>query len=156
MSIVYVNSSRFNASEGDVSNTDISSIGSLLIEATNSFAFVDDLINQLSTYGIDLGAFLPIYATSFNYFSESNVAPSVVSWNTAVANPAVVSWFKELDSCYSDIFQQTKDNGQGALFFLNALKDCYQDFAYVYASPNSVYNVRFVEIMVFKCTTLKL
>lgn len=134
---LYVNASLVNTSSGDISNTDVSSIGSIKVNAINSFSFVDDLIYQLSTYGIDLGAFLSIYATSFNYFTRPDTVPTVVSSSHA----DVLAWFTALDACYNSNFNAVLQSGAGAQAFLTSIRDCYGSYAYVFASPVAVYNV---------------
>lgn len=134
---LYVNASLVNTSSGDISNTDVSSIGSIKVNAINSFSFVDDLIYQLSTYGIDLGAFLSIYATSFNYFTRPDTVPTVVSSSHA----DVLAWFTALDACYNSNFNAVLQSGAGAQAFLTNIRDCYGSYAYVFASPVAVYNL---------------
>jgi hypothetical protein len=73
-----------NYNGADISNDDLSSIGgSILLQPINSFAFVDTLIDQLSSYGCDLGSFLNIYTTSFNYMvdKEANTPLKTVPSN---------------------------------------------------------------------------
>jgi hypothetical protein len=89
---LYLNASLVNASV-IYSTDDINSIGELVIEPSNSFVFVDTLVTQLGSYGCDLGAFLQIYATSFDYIAASKATPSIVSLENANANAAVYAWY---------------------------------------------------------------
>lgn len=89
---LYLNASLVNSSV-ITSNDDIDSIGSLVLAPTNSFAFVSDLINQLGSYGCDLGAFLQIYSTSFDYSTNTSAAPTTVEWTSGDrADPGVYLW----------------------------------------------------------------
>lgn len=92
VTVLFVNSSLANSTE--VSTDDLDSIGGVLLEADNSFAFVDEMLLQLSSYGCSLGAFLQISATSFDYLSKYNREPGVVEWDStpSAPNPAVYQW----------------------------------------------------------------
>lgn len=87
---MYVNASLL--SNSTVSSDDVSSVGRLLLKATNSFSFVDALVTQLGTYGCSLASFLQIYATSYDYLARSDAQLQVVSWSGSAANPAVYNW----------------------------------------------------------------
>lgn len=89
---LYVNSSLFNASM-EYSTDDLHTIGEVMVPATNSFQFVDTLVGLLASYGTDLGAFLQIYATSYDYLTANENTPGVVQWPAGgVANPQVYEW----------------------------------------------------------------
>jgi hypothetical protein len=141
---LFLNLTLVNSSD-IVSNDDFNEIGTIILEPTNSFAFVNDLINQLGSYGCDLGAFLQIYATSFDYISSTKAAPQVVSWN-GQAPSAVAQWYQELKNCYGIVYDNTQTNGQGSSYFLEAVKNCYGSYAYVYKTSNSVYNVSEIKL----------
>eukprot|EP01040_Poterioochromonas_malhamensis_P005401 gene5402-5795_t len=139
---LYVNTSLLNSTD-TVTNDDIDQVGSILVAPTNSFAFVDELINQLGSYGCDLGAFLQIYATSFDYFARDKSAPTVVSWTAGQqANPDVYRWYSDLYNCYEQSYTTTQtDSGDANSFLALVAKDCYHDYAYFFKTTNSVYNI---------------
>lgn len=134
---LYINTSLVNTTEGDISNSNLYNVGAIKVNAINSFTFVDVLINQLSTYGIDLGAFLSIYATSYNYFTLSTTVPTPVS----SSDSDVVRWYQALSQCYNEVFDAVEQANSGALSFFALVKNCYGPYAYVFATPTSVYNV---------------
>jgi hypothetical protein len=92
VTVLFVNASLANSTA--VSTDDLDSIGGVLLEADNSFAFVDEMLLQLSSYGCSLGAFLQIYATSYDYLSRFDQTLGVVEWDNTptVANPEVYAW----------------------------------------------------------------
>jgi hypothetical protein len=166
VSVLYVNASLFNTSDSnEIEDTQLNTLGSLLISPCDSFRFVDLLVSQLESYGTDLGAFLQIYATAFNYLAATNnnnnnnddLIPSsisIVSWeSTEVANPDVYFWYSELKTCYQTIYDATDNSQQGAQYFFNQIKTCYSGaispvtnkptttYAYIFRSPTSVYNI---------------
>lgn len=115
---IYVNVSLINSSTV-VINDDIDKFGDVLVQPINSFAFVDNLISQLGSYGCDLGAFLQIYATSFDYMARDAVAPTVVSWSTGgPANTEVYNWYEDLINCYNQTYVNTVQTNQDASYFL--------------------------------------
>lgn len=114
---LFVNASLYNATSGDVQSADLNSIGKILIPSSDSFAFVDTLINQLDSYGVDLGAFLQIYATSYTYLAANSNPAAVISWSSSTANSEVYNWYEELYTCYTDVFTATQESGEGAQYF---------------------------------------
>jgi hypothetical protein len=194
-------SGAFNSS--DYTSNDLIFSGDLKVAKTESFWFVNTLINQLSTYGATVEAYLTVYATSFQYLSRSDVAPAVVSWAAGQpANADVFRWYKALSTCYDAEFAKAQDSQLGGQYFLDVsllcllcllaahflaccspasilsslhsicrprglpalfpsiqplmnhpncvslqcayfqlLKGCYGDYAYVFLSETSVYNV---------------
>ena len=89
---LFVNFTLFNSSV-DYTNDDLYTIGKVIVPAMNSFYFVDVLVNLLASYGTDLGAFLQIYATSFDYLTATENNPTVVEWAAnGPANPDVYQW----------------------------------------------------------------
>jgi hypothetical protein len=139
---LYINASLVNTSLGDVTNSNINEIGSITLAPVNSFSFVDALIYQLGTFGIDLGAFLSIYATSFNYFTLPDTVLQVVASN----NVDVLQWYSALSQCYSTMFNNIVQPGDGAQVFLQEIKNCYGSYAYVFASPSTVYNITLANV----------
>jgi hypothetical protein len=139
---VYVNGSLLN-STSPIATDDLESVGAnVLVVPTSSFTFVDQMINQLNSYGCDLGAFLQIYATSYDYIARENIAPSIVSWPEGEkANSDVYRWYDDLNACYHATYDSTLSVNGGATYFLQKVKTCYRDYAYIYLSSNSVYNV---------------
>jgi hypothetical protein len=69
----------------------------------------------------------------------------IISWGStdSLANEQVFAWFTALNECYTSAFNNSVVNNLGATGFLELVAaDCYNDgYAYVYASPYSVYNV---------------
>lgn len=128
---LYVNTSLINASIA-ITNDDIDNIGTVLVQPTNSFAFVDDLIIQLGSYGCDLGAFLQIYATSFGYLTREKAAPNVVSWGEGQpANADVYRWYSDLNKCYKNAYSATQKSGADASFFLGVSVAVYPSYLMV-------------------------
>jgi len=139
-----VNASLYNMSTSaadEVQSADLNSIGQVLVSATDSFFFVDNTINQLNSYGVDLGAFLQIYATAYTYLAASSNPATIITWNTDIANSHVYNWYSELNTCYNTVFQATQTSGGGAQYFFQAIKKCYGEYAFIYRSANSVYNI---------------
>lgn len=91
VSVVFANSSLYS-NTSEVTTDDLASVGGVSVYAINSFSFVDDMIKQLADYGCDLGAFLQIYATSYDYLAKQNVNPTVVSWEEGETNQEVYNW----------------------------------------------------------------
>lgn len=91
VTVVYANSSLISDND-EVTTDDIAAVGGVSIYATNSFTFVDDMIQQLADYGCDLGAFLQIYATSYDYIAKVGVAPTEVDWVDGQTNEEVYNW----------------------------------------------------------------
>lgn len=61
-------------------------VGEIKIQATESFDFVNTLIKQLDSYGVDLGTFLNIYAVSFDYVTNVNQEPEIIEWDGQQSN----------------------------------------------------------------------
>jgi hypothetical protein len=88
---LYLNNSLFNSSVV-YSTDDINEVGEVVIGGMDSFTFVDQLVTQLGSYGCDLGAFLQIYATSYDYIASKPGTPSSVSLLNSVDSGAVALW----------------------------------------------------------------
>ena len=120
----------FNAS--DVYNTsksystdDFDSVGDIVLKAHDSFKFVDTMINQLNSYGLDLDSFLRIYSTSFDYISYEKTEPPVVSWDSkGKANAAVYKWYSRLTDCYNALYQKVLNSDGGAQLFITVTQKC--------------------------------
>jgi hypothetical protein len=134
-----------------------------VVEARDSFWFVGLLVSQLSSYGADTDAFLDVYATAYQYVARTALPPEVVSWPAQeAASTDVCAWYRRLDACYRAVYNATDTSEGGADYFLQvsfrcfpvmrcptegtcravqAVKGCYGDYAYVYLSDSSVYNV---------------
>lgn len=55
--------------------------------------------------------------------------------------------YSDLTTCYNSVFQETEQQtSNGAQYFLTSVSDCYGDYAYVYASPSSVYNLSLANV----------
>jgi hypothetical protein len=146
--------------------------GTLELPKRESFWFVNQLVNELSTYGTTVASYLTLYATSFQYITPVQGTPAVVQWDSAgPANPDVFRWYQQLSACYNSTFVEAEETHGGGQHFvdvsmayhracvdeirrlqcdiklscvhciLQLLKSCYGDYAYLYASDNSVYNV---------------
>lgn len=138
---MYLNSSSLNTSL-HYSNTELYTMGNVLVTNRGSYWFLDLLVNQLGTYGCDLESFLAVYASASSYLSDDKVTPSTVSWaSPAAPNAEVYAWYQDLTTCYSAVYSATAANGQGAEYFLSAVKTCYGDFAYIFLTNTSVYNI---------------
>eukprot|EP01031_Cornospumella_fuschlensis_P032974 gene32974-39879_t len=128
---LYVNESILNSSSTLYTDANV------VLSATSSYWFVNLLVTQLGKYGCDLEVFLPIYTSSFSYLVDTKSAPTVVD----TTNADVVSWYTALDVCYQGVYNDTVDNGQGAIYFLDAIGSCYGAYAYIYRTNTTVYNV---------------
>lgn len=114
---LFVNSTLLNTTAGEVQSADLNTIGTILVPSTDSFTFVDDLISQLNSYGVNLGAFLQIYATSFTYLAATSNSAQVITWNSATANSNVYNWYGDLNTCYNNVFAATQQSEDGAQYF---------------------------------------
>lgn len=131
---LFPNSSTF---QGD---TDFG-IGDVIVTASDSYSFLNTLLINLADFGCELQTFLQVYATAFSYISNGT-ATEVVSWEAGgPANPIVYQWFSDLNACYDSNFQAAASAGTGANAFLTGVVSCYPAQAYLYRSPNSVYNI---------------
>jgi hypothetical protein len=119
--VVWYNESQasiFNSS--DYTSNDLIFSGDLKVAKTESFWFVNTLINQLSTYGATVEAYLTVYATSFQYLSLDDVAPAVVTWEAdQPANTDVFQWYKDLNACYDAEFTKAQESQLGGQHFLD-------------------------------------
>ncbi len=88
---IYLNASLFNTSSV-YSTDDINDVGKVVLPGMDSFTFVDELVTQLGSYGSDLGAFLQIYATSFDYIAGDSKEPVAVSLTVPGNNAEVYRW----------------------------------------------------------------
>lgn len=123
---LYVNETILNSSSTLYADANV------VVSATSSYWFVDQLVTQLGKYGCDLEVFLPVYTSAFSYLVDSKAAPAVVD----VTNANVVSWYTALDACYQGVYNDTVDNGQGALYFLDVSPTSLTLTLLLFTSPN--------------------
>lgn len=106
--VIHYNTTVLETAVGD----QVSSPGDILVPKTDSFWFVNQLINELSTYGTTVEVYMDVYATAFQYLSYQDTAPSVVEWSAEQSVPKdVFSWYSTLTACYNQAYSET----QGAL-----------------------------------------
>lgn len=146
-------------------------VGEASIPFLDSYKFTFELLQELANYGVDLDAFLGVERTGWSYIAETDDSPhprhthpdnsmgggvsislyksrdgedllpsiTVLQWGEDDPVPTnVTEWYTELEACYEDNF----DSGMGGSSILNSLRSCYESgYAFVYASPTSVYQV---------------
>ena len=106
---------------------------------------MDDVISQLNSQGCSLGAFLQVYGSAFSYLSTSS--KPLIPLNLVKGTDTYIKvskWYKSLGICYRNAFQKVAmaKKNDGASYFLTLIPTCYNGtYAYVYASPTSVYNI---------------
>ena len=122
---------------------------SYIVKSTNSFYFVQNVINQLNSFTCTIQSFTQIYISEIGYIAATNLPATTISWPVnEPANPAVYNWYQALMSCYKQ--QYINSQGLGANVFLYSLSTCYKGpVAYIYKSQNSVY-----EINLYHSTTI--
>lgn len=92
---------------------------------------------------------------------QTHRSPRLVSWSpllsslstsstdddasNVLAPTDVFQWYSALIDCYTAAFDDVVVSGDGATAFLELITQCYANnggYAYIYAGPQSVYNVR--------------
>lgn len=135
-------------------------LGKAVIPFLDSYEFTFDLLRELTSYAVKLDAFLGVERTGWSYLVETESSPlkleseyleerhdafadegkcsaSVLSWEGDVPLN-VTTWYSDLKKCYEDVFSST----QGGTITISSLTECYESgYAFVYASPKSVYQV---------------
>ena len=104
--VIYYNTTFLETAAGD----QVGSPGDILVPKTDSFWFVNQLINELSTYGTTVAVYMDVYATAFQYLSFPDASPPVVAWSSEVPKD-VLYWYNDLTVCYNQAYEDT----QGAL-----------------------------------------
>ena len=106
------------------------------VTPANDYAFVQQILQQLSNFGAPLDSFLSPSATAFTYYATRS--PTVLSWRSQDPAPASVRlYYKALNECYSQAFADTTNP------WLSLQSKCYiaGSHALVFRSANSVWNV---------------
>jgi len=120
---------------------------SVVVDAQDSYWFVNNLVQNLADFGCETETFIQTYASSFDYFTSSSSSASLVQWSsTSVPPSSVFDWFVALDACYTDKYNSAVNAKSGAQLFLIAIQSCYGSYAYVYQSPTSVYNISLIDV----------
>jgi hypothetical protein len=141
--VVYYNASETHPSNYTYSSYELYESGNLLVEKRESFWFVNRLIYELNTFGVDVKAYLPFFGTSFQYLSAAKKEPKVIEWSTGgAADPDVLQWYQDLTTCYNTQFNIAEAGSLGGEYLLQSLQQCYSTKGYVYRTQNSVYDVR--------------
>ena len=127
--VVYKNFTQFSNTDSVNSTQDSST--DLNVPTTESFWFVNLLINQLSTYGATVESYLTVYATSCEYISQYSTAVPVVE-----VTAEVVAWYAQLWECYNTQYTDTQDSDLGGQHFLkvSTLYCTIQYILYLYCS----------------------
>lgn len=121
-----------------VASTGAEGVGPIVMP-TNSYTFVQSLIQQLGTFDAPLDTFLPPSNTALTYFS-THTTPQVITW-TAAPPQRVTEWYRTLSTCFS---AAAKIPPNSASQFLSTIQTtCYaaHSYALVFKSANAVYNV---------------
>jgi len=102
--IIYYNTSVLQDAVNDMVGH-----GDVQLARTDSFWFVNQLINELSTYGATIEAYLTVYATAFQYLALSDATPTVVEWSpNGAVHPDVKQWYGQLSTCYNASYEDAK------------------------------------------------
>lgn len=113
--IVYYNTTTLENAVGDM----VGGYGDVQLARTDSFWFVNELINELSTYGATIEAYLTVYATAFQYLAKSDAPLSVVEWSpTGAVHSDVKQWYNTLSSCYNTSYEDAKGMVLGGIVLM--------------------------------------
>jgi len=125
-----------------VMRSNAGSANEVLVAPSDSYTFVQAVLQQLSNFGAPLDSFLSPGATSFTYYGASAAA---VSWPDGAAAPAaVLRYYQGLQACYQRAFASAGTGPSADTNFLLALQQqCYKGGgqALVFRGPSSVWNV---------------
>jgi len=106
------------------------------VAPTDSYTFVQQVLQQLSNFGAPLDSFLSPSATAFTYYTTRS--PTVLSWRSQDPAPASVRlYYKALNDCYSQALADSTNP------WLSLQSKCYiaGSHALVFRSTTSVWNV---------------
>jgi hypothetical protein len=120
-----------------------------IIEAQNAYWFVKHTIQNLASFGCIIESFIPTYASGVIYISREKFIPQIVHWDgDDNSRLHVYSWYDKLQKCFLEKARLSVASKTGAEIFLESLQSCYLEhsYAYIYASPTSVYNITLLSI----------
>ena len=136
------------ASINDIINGTFS-VSKTTIQSQNSYWFVSHTIQNLASFGCSIESFIPTSASGIFYITPQKITPEIIFWDIDESTRLnVYNWYLELQSCYLEKAQHILQTRTGAELFLKSLQLCFfkHSYAYIYASPNSVYNITLLSV----------
>jgi hypothetical protein len=130
------------------------SFNDVRVSASDTYSFVQSVINYSSKIGCSMDSFLPYYSNAFSYITSQVTTPTIVNVLSSDQSATDAKlWLSNMKTCAKSKIETSF----GLADYVQNLKACYTNygqFAYVYKDSGSVWKIQLGDVTTSGLTTI--